>query len=123
MTFDQHKSLYNFYSSDMVEDFLNVVYCTFKPARNIKYKFQAYFELVNQQRTSDQNFITDNRSWLTDVYCFNYLNEFVRSELKNQIKKRIIQNGLTGSSWYFRRFESINVIVVPSTNESKFITS
>ena len=63
VNFDQHKSFYNFYSSDMVDDFLNVVYRTFKPSKNIKYKFQAYFELVNQQRTCDnQNFTTDNRS-------------------------------------------------------------
>ena len=48
INFDQHKSFYNFYSSDMVDDFLNVVYHTFKPSKNIKYKFQAYFELVYQ---------------------------------------------------------------------------
>ena len=124
VNFDQHKSLYNFYSSDMAEDFLNIIYRTFKPLKNIKYKFQAYFELVNQQRTSDnQNFITDNRSWLTNVYRLKYFNEFVRGELKNEITNRIIQNGLTGSSRYFRRFEKLNVIVVPLTKESKFITS
>ena len=107
----------------MVEDFLNVVYYTFKPSKNIKYRFQAYFELVNRQRTFDnQNFITDNRSWLTNVYRFNYFNEFVRGELKSEITKRIIQNGLTDSSWYFRRFERLNVIVVPLTKESKFMT-
>ena len=104
--------------------FFNNVNHTFKPSKNIKYKFQVYFELVNQQRISDnQNFLTDNRSWLTNVFRFNYFNEFVRAELKNEIKKRIIQNGLTGSSWYFRRFDILNVVVVPLTKESKFITS
>ena len=123
MNFNHHKSFYNFYGSDMVEDFLNVVHHTFKPSKDIKYKFQAYFELVNQQRTFDnQNFITDNRSWLTNVYRFNYFNEFVRGELKSEITKRIIQNGLTDSSWYFRRFERLNVIVVPLRKESKFMT-
>ena len=124
VNFDQHKSFYNFYSSDMIKDFFNNVNHTFKPSKNIKYKFQVYFELVNQQRTSDnQIFLTNNRSFLTNVFRFNYSNEFVRAELKNEITKRIIQNGLTGSSWYFRRFDIVNVIVVPLTKESKFITS
>ena len=56
------------------------------------------------------------------MFHFNYFNEFVRGELKNEITNRIIQNGLTGSSWYFRRFERLNGIVVPLTKESKFIT-
>lgn len=61
LNFVQHKIFYNFYVSDIVMDFLNSVYQTFKPNRNTWYKFQGYFELVNQQKTADnQNFITDN---------------------------------------------------------------
>ena len=121
VNFNQHKNFYNFYSGDMVDEFLGVVYRTFKPLKNIDYKFQAYFEIVNQQRKSDnRNFLTDNRSWLTNVYRFKYLNEFLRAELKNEITKRIISNGLTGSSWYFRRFERLNVIVLPLTKGVRF---
>ena len=46
----------------------------------------------------------------------------MRSEVKNEITKRSINNGLTGSSWYFR-FERLNVIVAPLTNEIRFTTS
>ena len=56
------------------------------------------------------------------MFRFNYFNEFVRGELKNEITKRSIQYGLTGSSWYFRRFGRLNGIVVALTKESKFIT-
>ena len=56
------------------------------------------------------------------MFRFNYFNEFVRGELKNEITKRSIQYGLTGSSWYFRRFGRLNGIVVPLTKQSKFIT-
>ena len=103
-------------------DFLNSVYQTFKRNRNTWYKFQGYFELVNQQKTADnQNFITDNQSWLTNVYNFKHVNEFVRGEIFNDITKRIIYNGLTGSSWYFKRFERLSITVVPT--EFKVIKS
>ena len=106
----------------MVDDFLGVVYRTFKPLNNFKHKFQVYFELVNQQRISDnQDFLTDNRSWLTNVYTYKFFNEFLRNELKHEITKRIINNDLTGSSWYFTRFERLNVIVT-TTNGPLFIT-
>ena len=123
VNFNKHKIFYNFYCGDMVDEFLGVVYRTFKPLKNINYKFQAYFEIVNQQRKSDnQNFLTDNRSCVNNVYRFKYFNEFLRAELKNEITKRIISNGLTGSSWYFRRFERLNVIVLPLTRGVRFIT-
>lgn len=63
LNFRQRNSHYDFYSSDMVDIFLDAVYRTFIPKRNLKYKFQAYSELVNQQRTPDNNnFLTGNRS-------------------------------------------------------------
>ena len=78
---------------------------------------------MNQQRTPDNNnFLTENRSWITTVFRFKYFNEYLRGELKNEINKRIINNGLTGSSWYFKRFERLNVIVVPLIKESNIIT-
>ena len=102
INFNQHKNFYDFYNGDMVDDFLGVVYRTFKPLKNIDHKFQVYFEIVNQQRTSDnQNFLTNNRSWLTKVYRFKFFNDFLENEFNNEIIKRIISNGLTGSSWYF----------------------
>ena len=45
----------------MIGDFLNAAHKTFKPSKIINHKFQAYFELVNQQRTTDNEFLTDNR--------------------------------------------------------------
>ena len=102
----------------MVNDFLNSVYQSFKPNKNIKYKFQGYFELINQQKTIDnQSFLTDKRNWLTNVYFFKHFNEFIRNEIFNDITKRIIVNSLTGSSWHFKRFERLNIIAVPLTAE------
>ena len=107
----------------MVDEFLGVVERKFKPLKNIEHKFQVYFEIVNQQRTlNNRDFLTDNRSWLTKVYTFKFFNKFVRNELKNEITKRIIISGLTGSSWYFRRFKRMNVIVTSLTKGYSFIT-
>ena len=107
----------------MIDVFLDAVHRTFVPRRNLTYKFQVYFEIVNQQRTPENNnFLTENRSWLSNVFRFKYFNEFLRGKLKNQITKRIINNGLSGSSWYFKRFERLNIIVVPLTKEVKLLT-
>lgn len=120
----QHRAHYDIFSGDIAGVFLDAVHRTFTPQRNQTYKFQAYFELVNQQRTpNNDGFLTENRSWLTNVFRFKYFNEFLRGELKNEITKRIINNGLTGSSWFFKSFERKNVIVVPLTNATKIITS
>ena len=112
INFNQHKNFYDFFSASVVDDFLNSVYNSFKAFKK-KYRFQGYFELVNPQPTLDnQSFLTENRNWLTNAYKSICFNEFVRSEIPNDIKKRIIFNGLTGSSWYFKRFERLNVTVV-----------
>ena len=124
VNFRQHKTHYDFYSSDMVDVFLDAVHRTFPPHGNLAYKFQSFFEIMNQQRTPDNNnFLTENRSWITNVFRFKYFNEYLRGELKNEINKRIINNGFMGNSWYFLRFERLNVIVVPLIKESKIITT
>ena len=120
----QHRAHYDIFIGDLAGFFLDAVHRTFTPQRNQTYKFQAYFELANQQSTPNSDgFLTENRSWLKNAFRFKYFNEFLRGELKNEITKRIINNELTGSRWFFKRFERINVIVVPLTNATKIITS
>ena len=124
INFGQHRAHYDFFSGDIAGVFLDAVHRTFTQLTNQTYKFQAYFELANQQRTPNNDaFLTENRCWLTNVFRFKYFNEFLRGELKNENAKRIINNGLTGSSWFFKRSERINVIVVPLTKATKIITS
>ena len=66
VNFDQHKDIYDFYSSDMVDNFLDVVYSAFCSKKKM-YKFQSYAEILNQQRGSEV-FLQDRRTWLTNVY-------------------------------------------------------
>ena len=58
-------------STDMVDVFLDIVYNTFKPKGNLSYKFQGYFEIINQQREPER---TDKRVWITNVFRFKHFN-------------------------------------------------
>ena len=58
------------------------------------------------------------RVWLTNVY-----RDFVRGELSDQIIKRVIVNGESGSSWYFKRFERLNVNVVSLSDARNLMSS
>ena len=115
--FDQHKNYFDFFGTDMVGVFLDTVY---KPKGNLLHKFQGYFEIINQQREPER---TDKRVWLTNVFRFKHFNQFVRGEIKDEIIKRVVANGQTGSSWYLKRFNKINIIVVPLLNELKIMTT
>ena len=103
----------------MVDVFLDTVYNAFKPDGKLTYKFQGYFKIVHQQRNHDR---LDKRVWLTNVFHFKHFNQFVRGEIKDEIIERVIVNGQTGSSWYFKRFNKINIITVPLVNELKLTT-
>ena len=48
VNFRQHNAHYDFHSSDMVDVFLDAVHRAIDPERNLIYKFQVYFEIINQ---------------------------------------------------------------------------
>ena len=75
VNFSQHKDFYDFHSSDMFDVFLDNVHLAFN-SRNHMYKFQGYFEIINQQR-GPEFVLEDKRVWLTNVYRFKYFNDFV----------------------------------------------
>lgn len=78
-----------------MDDFLDSVYARFDP--DDQYKIQGYVEIINQQQSK---FIIaeSTRVWLTNTYTASHFNEYVHSSIKSEIVKRIIVNGLTGSS-------------------------
>ena len=54
---------------------------------------------------------TDSRIWQTNVYDGVYFNDFIKSNLANDILKRVIMIGMSGSSWRFKRFDRICIAV------------
>ena len=117
INFNQHKKFDDFFSSGIVDAFLESVYEICRPTK--ENKFQGYAEVVNQQR--GKIILEDKRVWLTNSFSSKHFNEFVRGEIRDEITKRIIANGLSGSSWYFKRFECLSVIVISQTESKKLI--
>ena len=63
INYTQHKNCYDFFTSDIVDDFLQSVYEVYHPQEN---KIQAFFEIINQQR--GEVILEDNRAWLTNSF-------------------------------------------------------
>ena len=67
--------------------------------------------------------LTDRQVWLTNVFNSRHFNEFVRGQIRDEIAKRLIVNDQTGSSWHFRRFERLTVIVTRLEDSVKLLLS
>ena len=65
----------------------------------------------------------NKKVWLTNVYNTKHFNDFVRGELSYQIIKRVIVNGQSGNSWYFKRFERLNVNIVSLSDAKNLLAS
>ena len=119
ISYDQHKNFYDFFNEGIVDNFLSSVYNRFYPDK--EYMIQGYAEIINQQQ-GEYIFAESTRVWLTNTYHATYFNEYVRGSIKSDIVKRIIINGQTGSSWYYKRFKRLTVITT-SVQEAKKIFS
>ena len=58
-----------------------------------------------------------------NAFNCKHLNDFVRGEIRDEITRRVIVNGETGSSWHFKRFERLAIVVVPVSDVKKLILS
>ena len=75
INFDQHQNFYDFFSSGVVDAFLESVYETYHPTK--ENKFQGYAEIVNQQR--EEIILEDKR--VSYSFNSNHFNDFVRGEI------------------------------------------
>ena len=122
INFEQHQNHYNFFASEFVPVFLDVVYRNFVPKANTKYKFQGFFELLNWKGIQNETYPTPS-SWFTKVYRFKTFNRLVRQELKEDMQNKVINNGHSGGSWRFHRFQSFKVLVTQLKYAQNFLTS
>ena len=120
INFEQHRNFYDFFSMNIVDIFLNNVYQVYQ-CSNKENKIQAYAEIINQQQ--GEIVLENKRVWLTNVYRAKHFNDFVRGELPDQIIKRVIVNGESGSKWYFKRFERLNVNFVLLSDARNLMSS
>ena len=115
INFTQHKNFHDFFTSDIVDDFLQSVYEVYLPQEK---KIQAFFEIINQQR--GEVILEDNRAWLTNSFNTKDFNIFIRGDIENEIIKRIIVNGQSRISWFFKRFERLTIITTPANQIQLF---
>ena len=59
----------------------------------------------------------NSKCWTTSPYEGNYFNDFTFYGLKQEIFSRVIINGMSGSSWHFKRFVSLSVKVLDNDAE------
>ena len=115
ITFDEHSNYHDFFNSqEIVSESLQVFENNFVPRLNLsRVNFKCTFMLINQQLAPAVGFaeFTSSRVWVMNIFEIVYFNDFIKSNLADNIKKKIIMNGITGSSCRFKRFDHICVTV------------
>ena len=111
ITFRDHSSSYDFYNSrKLVDEFLTNVKNLIK-RRNQYFIIRCGFSIENFQPTLD-NYnepLKNTRYWSTEPIETKSFNDFVYFNVRQSILKRVINNGMSGSSWRFNRFVYLNI--------------
>ena len=112
ISYNDHKEHYDFFDAEKVVNEILINFRNlFKPSAPCLFK--ADFAIENKQDVPDGILNTAEIKsllyWTTNVYRAVYFNEYVISGIRKDIMKRVINNRLTGSSWYFNRFSHLNV--------------
>ena len=111
ITFREHSSFYDFFDlTSIVDDFFSAVKEKIE-RKNQYFLIRCGFSIENIQPVLD-NYnepLKNTRYWTTDPIETKSFNDFVYFNVRESILKRIINNGLTGSSWHFHRFLYIYV--------------
>ena len=77
------------------------------------------FSLENIQPPpkNDEQPLKNSWYWSTEPIQTKSFNDFVFFSIRESILKRVITNGLKGSSWHFNRFLYINIKTVKVTDQ------
>lgn len=109
--YSEHSDFYDFHNADkVVDDFLQVVSKKIKRS-NEYFLIRGGFSIENFQPTLD-NYnepLKNTKYWSTEPIESKSFNEFVYFNIRESILKKIIKNGMTGSSWRFNRFVYLNI--------------
>ena len=108
--FENHSSDYDFFNCEqIVGKFLFIVKNGIQPTeyRNIQPSPDGFHQPLRS-----------SKYWSTDPILTKSFNDFVLFTMRDSVLKRVINNGLTGSSWRFNRFNYINIKVttMPADN-------
>ena len=111
INYQDHSMFYDFYNSEsIVDEFLFNVKNKIQRS-NVDFLIRSGFSLENIQSAVDDfnEPLKNSRYWTTDPIQTKSFNDYVYFTIRESILKRVINNGLTGSSWHFNRFLYINI--------------
>ena len=118
INFYQHKNFHDFNDESILDSFFHSVQQVFTPTGS-EMKIEGYFELKNYQQTEIVK-IENTRVWLTSLYGGKYFNRSVRGQIKEDILKTVIINCSMSSTWLFKWFNKLHIIV---TDKKSFSNS
>ena len=122
INFNQNKNFYHFFDEKTIDRFFNSVQGSFESVRGKEFNMQGYFELKHYHQTKIIE-LENTRVWLTNVFVGRYFNEFIRGEMKREILKRVIINGSMCSSWLFKRFNKLQVLITDKNAYKNILSS
>ena len=118
INFRKHSDYYDFFNSEkVVYEFLSNVRSKFKPNNSVIIKGSFILENIQPSDSGDFIDLRDSRYWSTDVYKATYFNDFIFFSIQNDYLKRVINNGLSGSSWVFNRFVVLDLTVLKNQED------
>ena len=114
ITFKEHSSYYNFFDSvAVVDSFLAQIKRLVKRYDNdVLIRMGFSIENVQQALDNYSEPLVQTRYWSTEPIQSKSFNDFVSFKSRESILKRVINNGLTGSSWNFNKFNYLNVKIL-----------
>ena len=111
INYQDHSTFYHFYNSEsIVDEFLFNVKNNIQRS-NADFLIRSGFSLENIQSAVDDfnEPLKNSRYWTTNSIQTKSFNDYVYFTIRESILKRVVNNGLTGSSWHFNRFLYINI--------------
>ena len=109
--FSDHSDYYDFFNAEkLVDEVLTNVRKKIKRS-NEYFLIRGGFSIEHFQPTLD-NYnepLKNIRYWSTEPIESKSFNDFVYFNIRESVLKRVIKNGMTGSSWRFNRFVYINI--------------
>ena len=111
--FKKYNNFYPFFNSEKcVEKFLQNEKYRFYTASKKWFKCSFIIENTQNSIRPDLQPLLNTRYWTTETYDSIYFNDFIFHALKHDILKRVINNNMSGSSWYFKRFVYLAVKIL-----------
>ena len=119
IVFTEHSQDYDFYNSKtLVDDFLLNVKSRIRRSAESDFIIKCGFSLENVQPPFESEaLIVSSRYWSTEACQNKLLHDYIYFYLREGILKKVVNNGMTGSSWHFNQFIYVTVKILDSVSQ------